>query len=209
MYVVTVSGTEIAKFGWGAVAAPDVWQYGSFSGTYHAQTTGIVELKIAFEPDMSIPTTQHAKLPSNHCYIDNIRLYPEDASFDAVKSEISAAEGGAFKFHIHAGAANGGRSYMVLQGVSGNDPGFNLAGGSVHVPLNVDAWTLLSLNLNSYWMNFYGLLDANGEADLQMSTFGPQPGAERLSITLVALLMDNTGFKPVGCTNPVYVLFTP
>jgi hypothetical protein len=209
MYVVTVSETEIAKFGWGYVPANHTWLYDSFSGSYHSQTTGMVDFKIAIVPDMSIPTTQHGKPGSNHCYIDNIRFYPEDATFDSVKSEISAAAGGTFKFHIQAGAANGGRSYMVLQGVSGNDPGFNLAGGSVHVPLNVDAWTLLSLNLSSYWMNFYGLLDADGEADLQMSTFGPQPGAERLSITLVALLMDNTGFKPVGCTNPVYLLFTP
>jgi len=67
----------------------------------------------------------------------------------------------------------------------------------------------MALEFNPCWTGFYGLLDQSGEALAEMSTFGPQPGAERLSISLVALILENTGFKPLESTNPVYVLFLP
>lgn len=174
----------------------------SMSGTYTATTTGFVEMRIHNWSEEGNPGKVHN-------YIDNIRVYPVEPVLEAVNRKMVAADGGVFSFNIDAGPAFANKMYLILQNVSGCTPGFNLNENTVHVPLNFDEWTSMALAMNPYWCNFFGLLDAEGKAYAEMSTFGPVPGAEDISIRLVALLMEDHGFIPRACSNPVYVLFVP
>ena len=138
-----------------------------------------------------------------------MRVYLEDPEFEALNREIVAGQGGAFQFQIDAGSEYANKMFLVLQSLEGCTPGFDLNSGAVHVHLNPDAWMFMALKLNPYWCNFYGLLDAEGRAYAEMSTFGPQPQANRLAIYLTALVLDDYGMVPLISTNPVSVLFIP
>ena len=74
---------------------------------------------------------------------------------------------------IDAGQRHAGRSYFMLGSVTGTVPG-TLFGG-VHIPLNIDTWTLAELNfVNSPVLtNFAGNLDASGRAT---ATINVPPG---------------------------------
>jgi subtilisin family serine protease len=66
-------------------------------------------------------------------------------------------------FSLQGGAANAGRSYLLLGGVSGSAPGTTLPGGKV-LPLNWDLFTNLTVLLSNtpVFQDFNGVLDAQG-----------------------------------------------
>ncbi|MFH1999977.1 MAG: hypothetical protein ABIK28_09860 [Planctomycetota bacterium] len=143
-------------------------------------------------------------------YIDNIHIRLLDSTFEAVNAEVRYQTGGAFDFNINAGPEHAHQMYVILQGFTGCLPGFTVGSEKVNVPLNWDFWTETALNLNPYWCNFYGILDSEGKASAEMSTFGPLPSSTNaLSLQLVALVFDaSLGVKPVFATNPTNVLIT-
>lgn len=77
---------------------------------------------------------------------------------------LSLAGGGTQKLSLAAGAANAGKSYLVLGSALGTSPGLGV--DAVVLPLNLDAYTLFCLaNVNSAVLsNTFGALDAAGKA---------------------------------------------
>lgn len=79
-------------------------------------------------------------------------------------------------FTLTAGHEYAGNQYFLLAGVSGTYPGATLPGG-LSMPLNLDPLTFLILANpnNPVFQNFYGALDASGEALAAFSTQGIVP----------------------------------
>lgn len=143
-------------------------------------------------------------------YIDNIEVNLVDSAFEATVDQVPYELGGAFEFSIDAGAEYAHQMYLILQSASGSYPGFTAGSEKVHIPLEWDAWTDIAFNLNPYWCNFYGILDHEGCALAQMSTFGVLP-SETMALSLqhaAVVFVQGTGVKPVYCTNPANVLIT-
>jgi hypothetical protein len=88
----------------------------------------------------------------------------------ADSATVSAATGGTVSFTLNAGAANGGREYLLAGTTSGTEPGTPLPGGLVTIPLNRDAFTNFVLaNLNGpIFTDFQGLLDGSGLAGARL-----------------------------------------
>jgi len=75
-------------------------------------------------------------------------------------------------FTVKPGASYAGAKYFLLAGASGTVPGFDLAGGSVHVPLNWDVLTSIVAAAPNGWAfdGFFGTLDASGTAPAHLNT---------------------------------------
>jgi len=88
---------------------------------------------------------------------------------------LSAKDGGVCNFALHGGMANANRYYGIFAGITGTSPGFALPGGFVTMPINWDNFTVMVLlNLNSpLFANFYGQMDADGNASAKIDTYGP------------------------------------
>jgi hypothetical protein len=80
--------------------------------------------------------------------------------------EIEAANGGTINFKMDAGTANGGRSYGLFGGFTGNSPGILLPGGMTTLPVNFDVVTDALIILNP--PGFLGNLDGNGLSKAQL-----------------------------------------
>ncbi|MHC4944498.1 MAG: hypothetical protein ACYTG7_15890, partial [Planctomycetota bacterium] len=185
---IKIDGVSIAVDEAGIItSATDVYHH--ISETFTANKTGMVELEILHErADAYDENVEH--------YVDNICVCPENAEMEALNHELPAPAGGVFDFQIDAGAQYANKMFIILQSFTGCDPGFNMNGGQVHVPLIADWWTYLALSLNPYWCNFYGMLDHSGRATANMNTFGPQPAAQGGAIYLAALVLEDSGFIP-------------
>ena len=87
---------------------------------------------------------------------------------------VSAATGGTVGFQIRVGPNHAGESYLMVASGSGTSPGATIAGG-VHVPLNPDFWTTLSISFanSAIFPGSAGVLDAKGASTAQMNTLGP------------------------------------
>ncbi|MHC4945966.1 MAG: hypothetical protein ACYTG7_23375, partial [Planctomycetota bacterium] len=90
---------------------------------------------------------------------------------------ISASSGGIVDFTLHAGMDHAGRSYVLLGGVSGTEPGTLLPGGLTRLPLNFDVITTLILSMlnTSLFHDFNGVLDATGRGSAQLNTLAISP----------------------------------
>jgi hypothetical protein len=141
-------------------------------------------------------------------YIDNVRMYPDTCSFEALTHEIDTYTGGTCEFKLTPGPAYANKWYLILQNYTGCYPGFDMNGGTVHVPLNVDDWTWIALQLNPLWTGFYSQLDAQGEATAIFDSFGPQTTAFGLALNFAYMVLQNPGNTPILASNPIYVLFT-
>ena len=86
----------------------------------------------------------------------------------------SAAAGAQVTYFLDISAFYAGRTYLLLGGVSGTAPGFDLKDGT-HVPINWDGFTNLVLaNLGPpFFQGFMGTLDINGDAQAVFDTQGP------------------------------------
>lgn len=98
-------------------------------------------------------------------------LFEAEGRLALSDNKISDATGGVINFKVNAGAANAGRTYLILGSASGTEPGMPLPGGQVQLPLNWDAFTDLGLILlnSPVFLNFYGTLGANGNASARLS----------------------------------------
>ncbi|MBU0755749.1 MAG: hypothetical protein KJ645_11460 [Planctomycetes bacterium] len=141
-------------------------------------------------------------------YIDNVHMTAQTYTFEALTREIDTYVGGTNQFELTAGPAYANKWYIILQGVSGFDPGFNMNGGTVHVPLNLDDWTWFALSLNPYWTGFYGQLDAQGESSATFSSFGPQPLMFGYAVNFTYMILQTPTGTPIFASNPISVLFT-
>jgi hypothetical protein len=90
------------------------------------------------------------------------------ATLAADVTTVSIATGGTQKFTLDTGVKHGGRLYWILGSLTGAMPGVSLpsAMGSVHIPLNPDIWTDLTIALPNTGMLVAtkGTLDASGKA---------------------------------------------
>lgn len=85
-------------------------------------------------------------------------------SLFAQPASIDTATGGSQSFTFDCGAARAFNIYALLGTSSGSRPGFPSPFGPQIVPLNIDPWLQLSLDLanTSVYTNTLSLLDANG-----------------------------------------------
>ena len=106
---------------------------------------------------------------------------------------ISVADGGTQNLNLDAGAANAGRTYVLLGSVTGTTPGLPV--DSVVLPLNVDAYTNLTLTSpNPPLANSIGVLDGQGEGSASFSL-----GAGALSASAVGLTVHHA-YALIGLT---------
>ena len=109
---------------------------------------------------------------------------------------------------LNAGAARAGSPYVVLGTVSGTKPGVRI--GNVHVPLNLDGYTSLTLALaNSPILpGSVGLLDAKGQAKARFQAF-PQVPASLLDTVLFEHVFVVFGKNGVSfASNPTVLTLT-
>jgi hypothetical protein len=108
--------------------------------------------------------------------VDDFRVerFNFDPSLWADVYSIPVSAGATIPLSLDAGAANGGRTYLMLGSMSGSLPGHTLPGGVV-IPVNWDFFTdfVLTLMNTAVFQNFMGNLDGNGEASATLNTFGP------------------------------------
>ncbi|MFH0946570.1 MAG: C25 family cysteine peptidase [Planctomycetota bacterium] len=135
-----------------------------------------------------------------------VRGFDHDPSLWAEQYEISVSTGGSADLVLDAGIAHAGATYLIAGSLSGTDPGFNVSG--VHVPLNIDNFTGLTLQLagSPYLVGFVGTLDGLGAARATFDTVGPLGPAwvgQAASFAYAVLPVGATGFV----SNPVTVRF--
>lgn len=94
----------------------------------------------------------------------------EFLTLKALAGTVSAGAGGNVPFLLTAGTANAYRTYLLLGGLSGTEPGIPLPGGMVTLPLNWDLFTgiVFTLANTSTFQNFLGTFDDQGEAMAEM-----------------------------------------
>ncbi|MEW6746159.1 MAG: hypothetical protein AB1486_25750 [Planctomycetota bacterium] len=122
--------------------------------------------------------------------------------------KLSQSLGGTVNFAHAAGWANANRQYFLLGSISGTDPGTDLPGGLVTLPLNWDIFTLLTIRFANTpaLANFTGLLTRSGTASSQLNTFGPLP-PEAVGISMS---FAHTVFPPFDwVSNPVTIVIVP
>jgi hypothetical protein len=119
------------------------------------------------------------------------------------RCSIEEYYGGKIEFTLNAGATNMGRSYILLGGVSGIDPGTPLPGGEV-LPLNWDAFTDVMLTLmNTYvFDNFMHQLNADGMAIATLNA-PPVPGYGGYDIYFAFTLYNPFNYVSNAVTIPI------
>jgi hypothetical protein len=132
------------------------------------------------------------------------RLDIEAAPLWAQYGEFRQATGSTIDFAIDAGVANADREYLIVGGVSGSVPGTALPGGMATLPVHWDEfsrWMLTQVNLGVF-VDFYGTLDGDGQADAQLVS-GPVP-AIALGATMTYAYCCNKPFDYVS--NPIDII---
>lgn len=176
----------------------------TLTGTYQADATGPVLLEM-----YNWKEGPYASLCV--CFIDNLRVYVEEADFSASKRIIPYESGGISQLTLQAGPEYANRFYIILSSVSGTWPGFSLSG--VEIPLNLDAWTKVALTLlnTSIMFNFMGQLDALGEATALLNVPGNNP-PQLIGVPFYfnCLVLEHHGSGPVlKASHPENILFVP
>jgi hypothetical protein len=100
----------------------------------------------------------------------NVELYCGVGPLFLSQNFIPDSTGAVVSLELNAGAANAGRTYLVLASVSGTDPGFDLPGGLV-LPINWDPFTDLVITLlnSPVFYDFMGNLNAKGVGSARLS----------------------------------------
>jgi len=98
--------------------------------------------------------------------------------FECDSFVIPESTGAVLSYKLNGGPVNAGRLYMIFGSASGANPGTPLKNGAKKLlPINWDMFTNIVANLNYpesiVFVNFYGSLDSNGNADASFSTCGP------------------------------------
>ncbi|MFH2003051.1 MAG: exo-alpha-sialidase [Planctomycetota bacterium] len=121
---------------------------------------------------------------------------------------VSAATGGTVNLTLDAGMSKAGRTYLMLTGASGTDPGTALPGGTSTLPINWDGMTDIGLSLlnTAVFPNFYGALDAAGQGTAQVNTLGPLPPTAIGALLYFAYCLD---YPWEFVSNPTLVKIAP
>ena len=167
--------------GWSALvewrATPGIWPnvIGGLS-EWVAHGTGGVEVQLALQEGRRV-LLEHVP-PTPSC------LAP--LTVDTVTHSLSA--GGSVNFSLQAGAHHAGELYLLVGSVTGTTPGFMVDG--ILVPLNVDAYTVLTLKRANQgpFKNTFGVLDGAGSAPGPVA-IGPLPAG--LDPSLAGLHLDH------------------
>lgn len=142
--------------------------------------------------------------------MDNIRVYPQNATFEIDSRELSVSGAGSAGLTLNAGPSYGGKDYIIFASVTGTYPGFSVSG--VDVPLNLDVFTWLAFSLinTPVFSNFMSVLDGSGQATANFQVFSATPEALGMAIYFDYVLLANPGKTPIlFASNPVYALFIP
>jgi hypothetical protein len=140
----------------------------------------------------------------------DLNAVPDDCqSFHADRPWISAAQGGKQVLGLHAGAAHGNQLYVVVGSATGTAPGLSLDG--VAVPLNLDSYTLLTLNsLNKApFGKTFGLLDPQGRATATIELEAGQLGASVAGAKFHHAYVALSGGAVVLASNPTSIEIRP
>ena len=111
---------------------------------------------------------------------------------------------------LRGGAGRAGLSYAVFIGGSGEAPGLTLP-GPLHVPLNIDPWTTLGVQLQNtvVFPAMVGVLDPNGKANPGMSV--PAGAVANALVgqrfTFTGIVLSLAGFDSV--TGPITLVIDP
>lgn len=116
---------------------------------------------------------------------------------------IPAGTGCSANFTLDAGAANSGRQYFLLSGVTGTEPGTPLPGGYAVLPMNWDVFTDLMLSLlnTPVFSGFAGKLGTQGTAAAQLNAPPVTPAAAGIRLYFAYALSGPFDFtsNPVEC----------
>ena len=124
--------------------------------------------------------------------------------------EISISAGGQQDFALDLGSVHGGDTYWILGSLGGTSPGFDL--GSVHLPLVMDVYMLMTINcpnINPPMGSTLGTLDPDGSAN---AFFVLPPGLTTLPSALgwhCALVFSTTTGEIRAVTQTVPLRFVP
>jgi len=135
------------------------------SGSYQWLVAGSGSGTCRIEVALTTGSAQAAAISPNDFTLVGGDL-PLQADTDTIPSS-----GGTVNFFLDAGAANAGRSYYLVGGVSGTDPGTLLPGGQATIPINRDWFTDYVLaHLNTpLFTDFQSLLDGSGCGSAQLN----------------------------------------
>jgi hypothetical protein len=125
-------------------------------------------------------------------------------------SEISLSSGGAQTLTLAAGPLQANRVYLVLGSLSGTQPGVPI--GSLHLPLQLDAYTEITLTSpNTPPLSAsLGLLDARGVAIAQFALPpGLAPSFAGLTIHHAFVTLTLPDLAPAFASNAVAVMLVP
>jgi hypothetical protein len=137
-----------------------------------------------------------------------IKVYDARGPLFGTTNQISEATGGNVRFTIDAGAANAGRLYALFGSASGTEPGVPLS-PSATLAINWDPITqvLISLYSTPVCTDFYGNLNANGQAMAILNTQGALPaGSAGVVLSFGFALMD---FPMDFASNGMNILIVP
>lgn len=131
----------------------------------------------------------------------------ENRTFFRDQPRLSVGNGGRQDWRLAAGSAHAGRIYGILASL-GTAPGFTIDG--VHVPLNLDNWTDLSIGLanSPIYPNSFGFLDSTGAATSAF-VLPPlnDPTLVGLAVHHAYLVLGSQGITMAS--NPVKVTLLP
>jgi hypothetical protein len=121
----------------------------------------------------------------------------------AINNNLISSQGGTIDFVLNAGLENGSRTYLIVGGLSGTEPGYPLPGGLSTLPINYDRFThhiLLPMINTSYFTDFMGVLGESGNATAQLNV-PPVHGFSGHSMYYAFCLNDPFDFV----SNPVEI----
>jgi hypothetical protein len=127
---------------------------------------------------------------------------------------LSMAGGGSQVLRVQSGAAQAGRTYLLLGSLTGTEPGFGLAAGAVHVPLVPDPYFHLTLGSlgGPPFVAGLGVLDADGVGtarfDLPPGVLD-DPALHGLALHHAALVYDTGLHAFTFATNPARLRLIP
>jgi hypothetical protein len=123
----------------------------------------------------------------------------EELPLSSDVTTVTESLGGQVNFSLDAGAANAGRTYLMLGSITGSVPGTPLPGGQAILPINWDVFTgiVISLLNTPVFANFQGNLDGSGKGAATMN-LGPIPGAAGLTMTFAFAVAPPWDFASNG-----------
>ncbi|MBM3984713.1 MAG: exo-alpha-sialidase [Planctomycetes bacterium] len=168
---------------------------GTFIGDYH---------DLDQTPSGVAPFWCDGRSGTQDVYVDSLNL---DLSSDV--NGIQASTGGGVTFLVNVGPNHGGKTYVLVATGSGTSPGSTVNG--VHVPINFDFWTNLSITLfnTAVFPNSLGTLDATGSTFPGFNTLGPfNPALAGTNLDWCLVVLDAAN-QVVYASAPTRVALVP